>query len=151
MGDTIMGATSGELAQATPKDSQSQVEGQKTTKSIVDFFVETEMGARTPIFFIINMDNEVKGMEKRAVVTVVGKDQVGIISRVTTILAEHQMNIHDISQTILQDYFTMMMIVDLTKQDRLEQLLADFEQVEKEMKLKISIQLEDVFQAMHRV
>lgn len=90
-------------------------------------------------------------MEKRAVVTVVGKDQVGIIGRVTTILAQHEMNIHDISQTILQDYFTMMMIVDLTKQDRLENLLADFQVVENEMKLKISVQLEDVFQAMHRI
>jgi ACT domain-containing protein len=90
-------------------------------------------------------------MQKRAVVTVVGKDQVGIISKVTTILAEHKMNIHDISQTILQDYFTMMMIVEMENKDLLEDLLEAFEQVETEMNLTISVQLEDVFQAMHRI
>jgi ACT domain-containing protein len=90
-------------------------------------------------------------MQKRAVVTVVGKDQVGIISKVTTVLAEHKMNIHDISQTILQDYFTMMMIVEMENKDLLEDLLEAFEQVEKDMNLTISIQLEDVFQAMHRI
>lgn len=90
-------------------------------------------------------------MQKRAVVTVVGKDQVGIISKVTTILAEHKMNIHDISQTILQDYFTMMMIVEMENKDLLEDLLEAFEHVESEMNLTISVQLEDVFQAMHRI
>lgn len=90
-------------------------------------------------------------MQKRAVVTVVGKDQVGIISKVTTVLAEHKMNIHDISQTILQDYFTMMMIVEMENKDLLEDLLDAFEQVEDEMNLTISVQLEDVFQAMHRI
>ncbi|WP_067840917.1 ACT domain-containing protein [Amphibacillus sediminis] len=90
-------------------------------------------------------------MNKRAVVTVVGKDKVGIIARVTGVLAKHNMNIHDISQTILQDYFTMMMIVDMADQNRIDQLLETFELVEKEMNLTISIQLEDVFQAMHRI
>ncbi len=90
-------------------------------------------------------------MQKRAVVTVVGKDQVGIISKVTTVLAEHKMNIHDISQTILQDYFTMMMIVEMENKDLLEDLLGAFEQVEEDMNLTISVQLEDVFQAMHRI
>ncbi|GEN57011.1 UPF0237 protein [Halolactibacillus alkaliphilus] len=90
-------------------------------------------------------------MQKRAVVTVVGKDQVGIISKVTTVLAEHKMNIHDISQTILQDYFTMMMIVEMDNKDRLEDLLEAFERVEDDMNLTISVQLEDVFQAMHRI
>lgn len=90
-------------------------------------------------------------MQKRAVVTVVGKDQVGIISKVTTVLAEHKMNIHDISQTILQDYFTMMMIVEMDNKDRLEDLLETFERVEDDMNLTISVQLEDVFQAMHRI
>ena len=54
-------------------------------------------------------------MEKRrAVVSVIGKDQVGIISRVTTVLANNKMNILDISQTILQDFFTMMMLIDVS-------------------------------------
>ncbi|WP_440896443.1 ACT domain-containing protein [Amphibacillus sp. Q70] len=90
-------------------------------------------------------------MQKRAVVTVVGKDQVGIIARVTNVLADFNMNIHDISQTILQDYFTMMMIVDIAEQNQLEHVLAAFETIEDEMNLRISIQLEDVFQAMHRI
>ena len=90
-------------------------------------------------------------MQKRAVVTVVGKDQVGIIARVTGVLANYNMNIHDISQTILQDYFTMMMIVEMENKDLLEDLLEAFEQVETEMNLTISVQLEDVFQAMHRI
>ncbi|WP_017473769.1 ACT domain-containing protein [Amphibacillus jilinensis] len=90
-------------------------------------------------------------MQKRAVVTVVGKDTVGIIARVTNVLADHSMNIHDISQTILQDYFTMMMIVEMADKNRLDDLLEAFETVEKDMNLTISIQLEDVFQAMHRI
>lgn len=90
-------------------------------------------------------------MQKRAVVTVVGKDKVGIIARVTSVLADHNMNIHDISQTILQDYFTMIMLIDMTDQNRINELLEAFESVEDEMNLTISIQLEDVFQAMHRI
>ncbi|SDC06683.1 ACT domain-containing protein [Pelagirhabdus alkalitolerans] len=90
-------------------------------------------------------------MKKRAVVTVVGKDQVGIIARVTNVLADYKMNIHDISQTILQDYFTMMMIVDTAEEDQIDALLKTFETIETEMNLTISIQLEDVFQAMHRI
>ncbi|MCZ0702815.1 ACT domain-containing protein [Natronobacillus azotifigens] len=90
-------------------------------------------------------------MQKRAVVTVVGKDQVGIIARVTNVLAKYQMNVQDISQTILQDFFTMIMLVDLAEQDKIDDLLHAFESVEKELGLTISIQLEDVFQAMHRV
>ena len=52
---------------------------------------------------------------KRAIITVLGKDTVGIIARVCTYLADHQVNILDISQTIVQDYFNMMMIVDMGK------------------------------------
>ncbi len=90
-------------------------------------------------------------MQKRAVVSVVGKDQVGIISRVTNILADNQMNILDISQTILQDFFTMIMLVDLADTNDLDHLLTDFSVLEKELGLTISVQLEDVFNAMHRV
>lgn len=90
-------------------------------------------------------------MQKRAVITVIGKDQVGIIARVTTVLAELNINIHDINQTILQDYFTMMMIVDITEQERIDHCISSFEVIEEEMNLSISIQLEDVFQAMHRI
>ncbi|MGG5252679.1 ACT domain-containing protein [Neobacillus sp. SM06] len=91
-------------------------------------------------------------MEKRrAVVSVIGKDQVGIISRVTTILANNQMNILDISQTILQDFFTMMMIIDVSANENLSKLREELSAAADEMGLKINIQLEEIFQAMHRI
>lgn len=89
--------------------------------------------------------------KKRAVVSVIGKDQVGIIAKVTTILADNNVNVLDISQTILQDFFTMMMLVDVTETESLEQLQELFQPTSKEMGLKINIQLEDLFKAMHRV
>lgn len=91
-------------------------------------------------------------MEKRrAVVSVIGKDQVGIIAKVTNVLADNNVNVLDISQTILQDFFTMMMLVDVTEMESLDQLQEQFELINKEMGLKINIQLEDLFKAMHRV
>lgn len=91
-------------------------------------------------------------MEKRrAVVSVIGKDQVGIIAKVTNVLADNNVNVLDISQTILQDFFTMMMLVDVTEIDSLEVLQDQFETINEEMGLKINIQLEDLFKAMHRV
>lgn len=153
MDDTIAGATSGETASyAAPKDSQSQVKGQKTTADFLHMLSLRLENVVSNLFLWLKI-NGIRGviMEKRAVVTVVGKDQVGIISKVTTVLAQHEMNIHDISQTILQDYFTMMMLVEMKDKQRLEALLEAFEAVEDEMNLTISIQLEDVFQAMHRI
>lgn len=89
--------------------------------------------------------------QKRAVVSVIGKDQVGIIAKVTHVLAEHRVNVLDISQTILQDFFTMIMIVDIAELDDLNNLTKEFERIGTEMGLEISIQLEEIFQAMHRV
>ncbi|WHY90011.1 ACT domain-containing protein [Neobacillus cucumis] len=88
---------------------------------------------------------------RRAVVSVIGKDQVGIISKVTTILANNNMNILDISQTILQDFFTMMMIIDVTGTVNLNRLRNELTLAGEDMGLKINIQLEEIFQAMHRV
>lgn len=87
---------------------------------------------------------------RRAVVSVIGKDQVGIISRVTTIIADNKMNILDISQTILQDFFTMMMLIDVSTEN-LNKLREELNAVAEEMGLKINIQLEEIFQAMHRI
>ena len=89
--------------------------------------------------------------QRRAVVSVIGKDQIGIISKVTTILAENQVNILDISQTILQDFFTMMMIVDVTNHQDLEDLQKQLSTIGQSMGLTITLQLEEIFQAMHRV
>lgn len=88
--------------------------------------------------------------KKRAVVSVIGKDQIGIIANVTTILSNHKINILDISQTILQGFFTMMMIVDMTGA-KLEDLQKEMDELAEKLNLKINIQLEDIFQAMHRI
>ncbi|MDQ0218774.1 ACT domain-containing protein [Peribacillus cavernae] len=88
---------------------------------------------------------------RRAVVSVVGKDQVGIIAKVTTVLSDSHINILDISQTILQDFFTMMMIVDVTGIENLDRLQEQLGNTGDDLSLKINIQLEEIFQAMHRV
>lgn len=88
---------------------------------------------------------------RRAVVSVIGKDKVGIISKVTNVLAENQINVLDISQTILQDFFTMMMIVDVSNIDHLDSLQEKLDAVGQEMGIQINVQLEEIFQAMHRI
>ena len=89
---------------------------------------------------------------KKAIVTVVGKDTVGIISSVSGILSEKEVNILDISQTILSDVFTMMMLVDVEKSTvEFTQLSKELDSVGKELGLEIRIQLEEIFQAMHRI
>ncbi|GKU82302.1 ACT domain-containing protein [Niallia sp. NCCP-28] len=89
--------------------------------------------------------------QRRAVVSVIGKDQVGIISKVTTVISQNNINILDISQTILQDFFTMMMLVDITNNENLDELRSQLDALGSELQLKINIQLEEIFQSMHRV
>lgn len=89
--------------------------------------------------------------QRRAIVSVIGKDQVGIIAKVTNVLADNKINILDISQTILQDFFTMMMIVDVADLQDLESLQKQLSEIGNTMNLNINIQLEEIFQAMHRV
>ncbi|HJB81457.1 ACT domain-containing protein [Flavonifractor plautii] len=88
----------------------------------------------------------------RAIVTVLGKDRVGIMSLVCALLAQHNVNILDISQTILQDYFTMVMLVDASSCDLpFADLAALMEQEGKDRDLSIRAQREDIFNAMHRI
>ena len=88
----------------------------------------------------------------RAIVTVIGKDQVGIIAAVCTLLAEQNVNVLDISQTILQEYFTMIMLVDTEKARLpLADLAALLESEGKKRGLSILAQREDIFNAMHRI
>lgn len=88
----------------------------------------------------------------KAVVTVVGEDKIGIIAGVSAVLAECDANIMDISQTILQDYFTMMMLVDLSKVGMsLEELKAQLQQTGQDLGVSIQIQHEDLFRSMHRI
>lgn len=88
----------------------------------------------------------------KVIITVVGKDNKGIIARVCTYLADHDANILDISQTIVSGFFNMMMIVDLADAD------ADFDQIQNDlnelglmMGLEIKCQREEIFEKMHRI
>lgn len=76
---------------------------------------------------------------------------MGIIAKVTTLLAERNINILDISQTILQEFFTMMMLVDITNLEDSESLQQQLAELGKSLGLTINIQREEIFQAMHRV
>lgn len=88
----------------------------------------------------------------RAVVTVVGKDKTGIISKVSTFLAEKDVNILDISQTIMDEYFAMIMMVDLSNsQTELSQLAEECSAMGHKIGMSIHIQHEDIFNAMHSV
>ena len=88
----------------------------------------------------------------KAIVTVIGRDQVGITAAVCSLLAQHQINILDISQTVLQEYFTMVMLVDLTAStSSIGALSAVLEEAGKAQGLSIRIQREDIFDAMHRI
>ena len=89
---------------------------------------------------------------KKAVITVVGKDCVGIIARVCTYLADNNINLLDISQTIVQEYFNMMMIVDISRTEK-DFLLAatELEQLGEEIGVIIKAQREDIFDMMHRI
>ena len=88
----------------------------------------------------------------RAIVTVIGKDTVGIIANVCTLLAEKDVNILDISQTVMQEYFTMIMLVDTANCTVSFSELSDMlKQDGQERGLSIRIQREDIFNAMHRI
>ena len=88
----------------------------------------------------------------KAVVTVVGKDRVGIIAAVCTQLSDFQVNVLDISQTVMQGYFTMMMVVDVSACPiPVAELAKALEEKGKEMQLSIRLQREDIFEAMHKV
>ena len=88
----------------------------------------------------------------KAIVTVVGKDQVGIIAMVCVKLAEFNVNVLDISQTVMQGYFTMMMVVDVSASTiPLAELAQQMDEKGKEMNLSIRLQREDIFDAMHKI
>ncbi len=88
----------------------------------------------------------------KAIVTVIGKDTVGIIAAVCALLSQRNVNVLDISQTVLQDYFTMVMLVDLTEcSASFAELAAALEAAGTERGLSIRIQREDIFNAMHKI
>ena len=88
----------------------------------------------------------------KAVVTVVGKDRVGIIANVCTALAGFNVNVLDINQTVMQGYFTMMMATEVSESNvPVAELSKKMEEVGREMGLSIRVQREEIFQAMHRL
>ena len=88
----------------------------------------------------------------KAIVTVVGKDRVGIIGNVCMSLASFNVNVLDISQTVMQGYLTMMMAVDVSACNiPLADLVTEMSRIGEEMGLSIRVQREDIFQAMHRI
>lgn len=86
----------------------------------------------------------------KAVITVIGKDRPGIIYKVSKVLYEAGINIEDISQTIMQEYFTMIMVVSGPENMNIGQLNRDFDLLE-EGALSIQIQKTDIFDAMHNI
>ncbi|MGM0501943.1 MAG: ACT domain-containing protein [Bacillota bacterium] len=90
--------------------------------------------------------------EERAVITVLGSDKVGIVAKITNLLAEHNVNIIDISQTLLEDLFTMIMLVELDDLNTdFETLNQELENTGQELEVKIMLQHEEVFRYMHRI
>ena len=88
----------------------------------------------------------------KAIITVIGKDKSGIIAKVSTKLAENDINIEDISQTIMQDYFTMVMLVEISK-SKLEytKLVNEMKTIGESIGVDIYVQHEDIFNSMHKI
>lgn len=109
-----------------------------------DFCQDLFTFALSIIFYRKNMN--------RTIITVVGKDTVGIIAKVCTWLADNNVNILDITQTIVQGYFNMMMIVDMEKMEKpFEQAVNELDEVGRQMGVQIKCQREEIFDKMHRI
>lgn len=88
----------------------------------------------------------------RAVLTVIGKDKVGIIAGVSQKLAELDMNIIDVSQTIMDNYFTMMMVLEISKnKNNFEEIRSELNTLGEKLGVTISIQNEEIFNVMHKL
>ena len=88
----------------------------------------------------------------RTIITVVGKDTKGIIAKVCTYLADNNVNILDISQTIVQEYFNMMMIVDMTKMEKpFVQSADELTKLGESVGVQVKCQREEIFDVMHRI
>jgi len=91
-------------------------------------------------------------MENKVIITVVGKDTVGIIARICTYLAENGVNVLDITQTIVQGFFNMMMIVDINASTcSFGELQNDLEKLGNEIGVQVKAQKEAIFDEMHRI
>ena len=89
---------------------------------------------------------------KKTIITVVGKDSVGIIAKVCTYLSEHKVNVLDISQTIVQGFFNMMMIVDANDATiSVDDMVEELNSLGNEIGVAIKAQKEEIFNIMHRI
>jgi ACT domain-containing protein len=86
----------------------------------------------------------------KAVITVVGKDTVGILAKVSTVCSEFDANVIEVSQSVLQDMFAMIMLVDMRKQN-FKELSSSLDKLGEENNLKIHSMHEDIFNSMHRI
>ena len=87
----------------------------------------------------------------KAILTVIGKDKVGIIAGVSQKLAALEINIVDVTQTIMQEYFTMMMVLEMSGQTDFEATRQELTKVGEQLGVKISIQNEEIFETMHKL
>lgn len=88
----------------------------------------------------------------RAIITVIGKDKVGIVAGITTELTKHNMNIIDINQTIMEEFFTMVLMVDLSKvSESFDEIKRALALVGKNLGVDVKIQREEIFNSMHTV
>lgn len=88
----------------------------------------------------------------KAVITIIGADKIGIVHKVTGLMEEFNLNIIDISQTVMDKYFTMVMLIDLSKsKEDFDQIVEAFDKLGKEIGMDIKIQHQDIFDAMHQI
>lgn len=88
---------------------------------------------------------------RKAIITVIGKDSIGIIAGVCTFLADKNINILDITQSILDGNFTMMMVVDVTNVVDINGIIKELEQTGQDLGVVIKLQREEIFESMHRI
>jgi len=87
----------------------------------------------------------------KAVVTVVGKDKKEIIAKISNVLFNNDVNILDLSQTIMQDMFTMIMLVEGDEKTSVKNIIEQLQAIGEEMELSIHVQREEIFSSMHRI
>lgn len=88
----------------------------------------------------------------KAVITVIGIDRIGIVYEATKLLVKYNLNIIDITQTLMDGYFTMIMIVDLSKKNvEFDEIVDGFDQLAKDLGMSIKVQHEELFSSMHQI
>ncbi|MDO5040777.1 MAG: ACT domain-containing protein [Peptoniphilus sp.] len=88
----------------------------------------------------------------KAVITFIGKDQIGIVHKATEILVKYSLNIVDINQTVMEDYFTMVMLVDISQSTvEFNEIVEAYNRLGEEIGMYIKVQHEAIFDAMHQI